>query len=59
MYEVFGDFEFCESAEHADDTFMPDMDFTGYFDGEEGEHEDMLSACSISESGFSLLKSSE
>ena len=59
MYEVFGDFEFCESAEHADDTFMPDMDFTGYFDGEEGEHEDMLSACSSSESGFSLLKSSE
>ena len=37
MYEVFRDFEFCESAEHPDDTFMPDMDFTGYFDGEEGE----------------------
>lgn len=59
IHEVFGDFEYSVSVMPQDSFLLPDVDYTGYFDEEDGEFDHVLTPHSSSVSGLSVLISSD
>lgn len=53
FFKVFGDFEYTEVDQPAEDIVVPDQDYTGYFDSD--SEANVSSQWSSQESGFSLL----